>query len=233
MEVALDVNELEALAEKRRSVRNRLEKAIAIMHATSRRPKIWIGKGFYKDTPNDKPEEVDETWFSKCLGYEILDEIEHQTLLLNTLNNAIESLQKVYYDQRQKLSELEGLRLVQLQKKLTTKASGVVDYVKEKVGMTIEPDEMTDNSLNKTLIDYDNLGTISVKQSAESPLRNSLEGTIEDKNRDAAISTDSKSSSAITMARKVKGAVLIGVEELAKEGLKTTEVATRGYEFSL
>jgi hypothetical protein len=109
VDLALDLNELDALTSQRRNVRDMLEKSIAIWKATGNRPTKWVKKDFYVGSP-DRQLPVSDSHLATLLNYEILDAISHFTKVLEMLNVSVRTLQITTFEQRQKVDEQESAR---------------------------------------------------------------------------------------------------------------------------
>jgi hypothetical protein len=112
VELALDLHDLEATCAKRRRVRNKLEKHVALCWATHQRSIVWKRPS----TLPDFPRAVVQSRIAQDIGYEIVDAIEYYAKELALLNNSVRSMQKIYFDQRQRLDELEEYRLEQIKR---------------------------------------------------------------------------------------------------------------------
>lgn len=124
-EVAMDLHELEAVAAKRKRVRNKLEKYIAICWASQQRPVVWKKPSSLPDFPTP----IARNKMARDCGYEVVDAIEFYSKSLALLNEQVRTLQKVHFDQRQKVDELEELRLVQIKKQLEDHTRGAINHV--------------------------------------------------------------------------------------------------------
>ena len=125
VEVALDLNELDALTLERRLIRNALEKAIALYKATGKRPTRWIRRDFYKDTPEMALNPVEGSAFAGVCGCIVVDGIAHLTRLLVTLNEGVRLLQIATFQQRQKVDEEETERQQNVRGKLEVHATQI------------------------------------------------------------------------------------------------------------
>ena len=110
VEVALDLNELDALTLERRLVRNALEKSIAQYKATGKRPIRWIRKDFYKDSQEFALNPVEENTLARFFGCIVVDDIAHMTRVLVTLNEGVRLLHIATFQQRKKVDEEETER---------------------------------------------------------------------------------------------------------------------------
>ena len=125
IELALDLKELDKLINERHEIRIRLEKSIAIATATNRRHLISIDKDFYKGIVGSVPREIESGYINK-FGYILVDGVEHYTKVLEILNEKVDNLQKVYYQQRQVFDESDGLRLHQLTRVIENQTTNVI-----------------------------------------------------------------------------------------------------------
>lgn len=116
VEIALDLNELDELATRRKQVRNSLEKSIAIWKGTGKRPRTLVKKDFYDNEVPNKPIPVQEWSMGAYFGYELYDSIEHYSKLLSILNQNVKQMQLVYIEQRHRLNEIENNRLEEIRK---------------------------------------------------------------------------------------------------------------------
>jgi hypothetical protein len=122
VEIALDLNELAELVERRKQVRNALEKSIAVWKATNHRPIVLVKRNFYEETMPNRPMPVPVWSISTYFGYENYDAIEHYSKLLDILNQNVKQMQLVYIEQRQRLNEMETNRLEEIRRAYAVRA---------------------------------------------------------------------------------------------------------------
>lgn len=103
VELAYDLNELDQLILQRRSVRDRLEKSVALWKATGIRPTIQVSSEFYSGAPHPlEPLPSKHSFFLRLLGVELYDAIDHYYRVLRMLNDNVADLQAMYFDQMRK-----------------------------------------------------------------------------------------------------------------------------------
>ena len=121
VEICLDLHDLDEVVEHRRATRDRLEKAYASWHANGHRPKIKISRSDYEllkaeEIDGGKGIEIvaDSTVQNRrsCLHLEEdlidIDAIAYYTKLLESLNEAVYGLQKLYFSKTLTLDEEGG-----------------------------------------------------------------------------------------------------------------------------
>jgi hypothetical protein len=120
VEVSLDLHELDALVDARVSIRDKLEKAIAIFNATGNRPMIWTSDAYFKSFIGADAETVmEEEQLNDVIDYTgdgpmgltKMDAVEHYTYLLKALNSVVTKKQKELLEKQQLLDELDEARL--------------------------------------------------------------------------------------------------------------------------
>jgi len=208
VEVALDLNELDRVVLQRRQIRDRLEKLIAEFKINNVRPTIIVSSEFYKNMPDSIVLTPLETnWFTRCCGYNYYDSIDHHYRVLGMLNDNVLSLQNVYFQQMQKLDELEAL-----------KNNGmVVDNVFNKMSGVLGGLTM---NLGTTTTD----STDSISDMPPPAKENNKNADIDYSNKHA----NSVRKSVVKLAANSAAMVAGGVGGLAREGIKTAEIATKG-----
>jgi hypothetical protein len=248
VEIALDLDSLDELIEHRTSVRNSLEKAIAAWKATGKRSTILVDHKFY-DGIEGKPFPLSAHWtLWSSFGYERYDSIEHYSKLLDILNNNVRKMQIEFYEQRQKVDEIERNRLKDIKKVLEIKAVETATKQVQRLSRNLKEtsSKVANNAANALLLGYQggsSQGGNSVKSDiiADSPRQ---EGDEEEdgsarvstvsarEDRKSTASTSSKPRGLLdTSKAKAQEVLHIGQrfgEGLAKEGLKTAEFATKG-----
>lgn len=228
VEVAVDLNDLEDLVHNRRLVRNKLEKAIAIFKATKQRPKQWVKASMYKNEVG-RPIPVEDSWIASVLGYEVHDAIDHFEHLLDLFNNNVAQLQRAYYDQRQKLDDDERSRLQILRDKLrkNEQLAGVVNTIGT-IGKTGQQIIVSGSSKLR------DVAATSLRVPA--PTKTDSPRRVEDAKDgdDAELSMSRKRDSSYGSSNNLNplhtGAKFVGtgVEGIAREGIETAKVATKG-----
>jgi hypothetical protein len=121
----MDLHELEAVTAKRKRVRNKLEKYVALCWASHERPLAWKRPSQLPDFPNP----VAQNMVARKLGYEVVDAIEFYARELSLLNEQVANMQHMHFDQRQRVDELEELRLVQIKRQLEDHTRGALHHV--------------------------------------------------------------------------------------------------------
>ena len=121
----MDLFELETVTSKRKRVRDKLEKSIAVCWAVNERPVVWKRPSLLPDFPIP----VVQNKFAQRLGYEVVDSIDYYTKELQLLNEKVVNMQRTHFDQRQRLHELEELRLVQIKRRLEDHTIGALHNV--------------------------------------------------------------------------------------------------------
>lgn len=108
-EFALDVQDLDKVANDRRVTRNRLEKAIAIYSATGRRPVVWLPRSFYDAFPNSHITPLaPSTGLRRLLRQQQYDSIDHYHFYLNHLNSEVEQMQASYMNRDQREGSVDA-----------------------------------------------------------------------------------------------------------------------------
>lgn len=94
IQLACDLSQLDALVAERKTVRDRLEKAIAINEATSSRPTMWLAvEEVEAFGPALKPlEDPEESWVT-ALGFNVVDSIDYYSRMLQELNESVLAMQ--------------------------------------------------------------------------------------------------------------------------------------------
>ena len=141
VDIAVDLQELESLISRRHEIRNDLEKAIALWHATGRRPTLTVRDTFYEDFPPPVP-----TPLSRLRGFSLLrynccwnsnvisvDAIDHHTKVLDIMNESVIKLQEFYFKQRQQEDDSSGLRFQRVQKILGQKTTSILSTMGNKL----------------------------------------------------------------------------------------------------
>ena len=121
----MDLHDLELVSAKRKRVRNKLEKFIALCWANRQRPVVWKRPVMLPDFP----EPVAENTIARKLGYEVVDAIEFYSKELSHLNKQVDNMQRTHFDQRQRVDEIEELRLVQIKRRLEDHTFGALHQV--------------------------------------------------------------------------------------------------------
>ena len=205
VEVALDLHELDRVVFQRRQVRDRLERLITESKITNKRPSILVPTEFYKNMPEPIvliP--LKTNWCTRCCGYNYYDSIDHHYRVLDMLNDNVSSLQNVYFQQMQNLDEIEAF-----------KNHGMV----------------FDNVLNKVSGVLMNLGTTTTDSTDSISETASVKENNNKKNADIDYSYkhgDSVRKSVVKLATNSAAMVAGGVGGLARQGIKTAEIATKG-----
>lgn len=121
----MDLHELEAITAKRRRIRNKLEKYIALCWASQQRPLVWKRPSSLPDFPVP----VVHNKLARDFGYEVVDAIEFYSKSLNLFNERVKSMQKVHFEQRHRVDELEEMRLMQITKQLEDHTNNAMKHV--------------------------------------------------------------------------------------------------------
>lgn len=121
----MDLHELESITAKRRRIRNKLEKYIALCWASQQRPLVWKRPSSLPDFPVP----VVHNKVAQDFGYEVVDAIEFYSKSLNLFNERVKSMQKVHFEQRHRVDELEEMRLMQIQKQLQDHTTNAMKHV--------------------------------------------------------------------------------------------------------
>jgi len=139
IEVALDLRELNSLTSKRKSIRDKLERAIAEYHVDApKRPLVVVKTGdidFFNDLNVRLPHDNEKccTWFSLMIkeickkeryGYEDLDAINYYAAQLQKLNCDTEELQAKCFELHRNLDEVVQRKL---KNKYDTRAAEMVE----------------------------------------------------------------------------------------------------------
>lgn len=128
-ELLLELGELDALTAKRREVRDRLEKSIALWKATGIRPTRWVSKDFYPG--EDPPLQPQQTGgIAGFFGSSVYDAIEHYTHLLAAMNDEVSSLQGKY---RRQVRERSESAASEVRGRLEQEARGMIGFMKNTV----------------------------------------------------------------------------------------------------
>jgi hypothetical protein len=204
VEVALDLYELDRVVLQRRQTRDRLEKLIAEWKSKDIRPTLLVSTEFYKDMPESITlYPLQTNWFIRCCGYHYYDAIDHYSRVLGMLNDNVLSLQNVYFQQMQKLDELEALkRDGMVVHNVFNKMSDVIGGLTNQINissLTSDSTESSETNSNETK-----------KSNFESKTSNSVRKSV------------------VKMAANSAAMVAGGVGGLAREGMKTAEIATKG-----
>ncbi len=106
IEFAVDLKEIDVLCAERSKMRYELEKALAVVEATSERPMVHLKATTYSSSSSSSSSEVSDvvkqpipqttSWVWTALGYVKYDAIDHYYYQLVMLNKSIEQLQEVY-----------------------------------------------------------------------------------------------------------------------------------------
>jgi len=106
IEFAVDLKEIDVLCAERSKMRYELEKALAVVEATSVRPMVHLKATTYSSSSSSSGSEVSDVvkqpipqttgWVWTALGYVKYDAIDHYYYQLTMLNKSIEQLQEVY-----------------------------------------------------------------------------------------------------------------------------------------
>lgn len=243
VEVALDLGELEAVSRHRRRIRDALEKSIALFKATGLRPEIWVAHDLYEgltDRPGGIPLPIRDNTWAQTTGRQILDSIEHHTILLDILNNQVNLLQRRCFEQRRVQEEKEAEQRVEV---LRRRLGDAADHVGQRI-LTL-PLQMITSTVTSTAynvnnekarqvsIDSDPTGSgILPPQSASSACMLELKRPSQSSN----ISTPDEIHSPIQSQQELitdapeqpEGYNLNLARLMAREGLRTAEVATQG-----
>lgn len=119
VQITLDLTELEKLVQRRRLVRNKLERAVACWKATGTRPECWLSP---KDVEQAGPvghahvplhrtpffprlfsnSLLGET-YTDCYGRRKYDSIDHLSLELQQLNDIVSEMQTKFYSQTEEI----------------------------------------------------------------------------------------------------------------------------------
>lgn len=121
----MDLHELESITAKRRRIRNKLEKYIALCWASQQRPLVWKRPSSLPDFPVP----VVHNKIARDFGYEVVDAIEYYSKSLNLFNERVKSMQKVHFEQRHRVDELEEMRLLQITKQLEDHTNTAMKHV--------------------------------------------------------------------------------------------------------
>lgn len=202
VEVALDLNELDRVVLQRRRIRDRLETLIAEWKSKDIRPVILVSTEFYKDMPECIAlNPLQTNWFTRCRGYHCYDAIDHYYRVLGMLNDNVLTLQNVYFQQMQKLDELEALKR----------------------------DGMVVNNMSNIMSDAIGGFTNQINTALTSDSTESFETNNETKKSNFESKTgNSVRKSVVKMAANSAAMVAGSVGGLAREGMKTAEIATKG-----
>jgi len=204
VEVALDLNELDRVVLQRRQTRDRLEKLIAEWKSKDIRPVLLVSTEFYKDMPESITlYPLQTNWFIRCCGYHNYDAIDHYYRVLGMLNDNVLSLQNVYFQQMQKLDELEALkRDGMVVHNVFNKMSDVIGGLTNQINISSLTSDSTESSETNS--------NEAKKSNFESKTSNSVRKSV------------------VKMAANSAAMVAGGVGGLAREGMKTAEIATKG-----
>lgn len=94
IQLACDLSQLDALVAERKTVRDRLEKAIAINEATGSRPTMWLAIDEVEAFgPDLKPLEDREVSWVTALGFKVVDSIDYYSRMLQELNESVLAMQ--------------------------------------------------------------------------------------------------------------------------------------------
>lgn len=204
--------------------------------ATQKRPVVWVLNDVYSEYENP-PQSLEGTYLSNLFGYNIYDSIEHHSRLLQLLNERVKNLQLMYLDQLKNASS----EYSKIQGRLEAHTSAFVGALKEKIIDNTAP--VLDRVTSK----------FSKPKNGEDPsssllkgdeLSSSYTGTSNDGNNDPDYCVNQNSSSksdengrsdeglkkypVLNIGARIVNAAGSGVEGLAKEGLKTAQIATKG-----
>lgn len=244
--MALDLHELEALTHRRREIRNKLEKAIAVSKASGKRPTVWVAADFYHGTPlyeetagggnmspllaaavgmDPPPAPVTTNALAKRLGFQVLDSVEHYCRVLSLLNDNVESLQAVYFEQRQRLDQIEERRVSEMRKA----TQSVLQQIASTVGVSRVPfsaaaAEHFDGGDNGD-DDSNDCESTPARSSGVPTTRGSADVAGSTSGPQPAASSRSRTAQVLGLSAKMVGSSMGG---LAKEGIKTAEIATKG-----
>lgn len=108
IEIALDLNELENLCATRRTVRNQLEKAIAVSNAYNVPHTVNLKKSYFAKS-EISPKPVGKSQFWGMFGYELYDAVEVFEQRLDELNRLVLDRQRLYYTKAAELEKSESL----------------------------------------------------------------------------------------------------------------------------
>ena len=264
VEIAVDLKELEALIARRHEVRNDLEKAIAVWHASGRRPTLTIKEDFYQDfpppvpTPLDPPKGLSAFLNSLCCRGKVIvvDSIDHNTKVLEMMNESVIKLQEFYYTQRQQEDDSHSeLRFKRMKKILEKKTSAIVSSVGNKLSNLVSPlesrrshsDEANQSqSLEEAYPSNSVEVSGEIAESSPNPLLDNEATdsvppvvTADDSFDNKKTASEGLKGTVINIGSTISdatksGAIMVGeatkhgVEGLAKEGLKTAKFATKG-----
>jgi hypothetical protein len=174
VEIALDVSNLEFLCDSRQTVRNKLEKSIAVFNATYKRQTLWVkpsdvieaeseiesssAKSARKVTTNSCSTSV-----AGCMGYVIVDAIEHYTKMLVCLNGTVIDMQKFYSAAASKQQREDSSRLVKTKEQLSSLSqtpasrregksmkSAITDRESPKGASNLDVEDFPSESIEKT-----------------------------------------------------------------------------------
>ena len=226
VEIALDISELDTLTVERRSVRNKLEKEIAVLKASGRRPSILVSADFYRDLP-DPLVPLPTSPLCLWLGYSKYDSIDHHYHLLRMLNENVSTLQQAYFEQSYGayndpdsnsgigVNEQRGSR------SLTEQASPETDSDSDAHGIfnrLLCMLERFKSSSEQELYDVDSRkGGRADSSDGDNHTRSSVTNTM------VSMGVQMVSKAAIVAETMEKG-----VEDLANAGISTAKIATKG-----
>ncbi len=225
MEVSLDLHELEELTNKRKIIRNNLEKAIAVGKATGQRATVWVSHDFHSgfesfDQTLRHPIRSADNCVASLFKFHLFDSIEHYSRVLEILNDKVESLQHEYFRQTQTIDEMEEYRILEMRKSTKSLFHQIVvnSHVpftnkrgKEGFVETVN-DSSTFQHFNESVFSQNDNGGIHFFPD-EVNNSNTLEPS------------KNTTVKAINLGAKMVGSSVGG---LAKEGIKTAELATKG-----
>jgi hypothetical protein len=189
-------------------------------------------------------------------GYSAVDSIDYHEVLLSQLNSAVEELQDQYFQQQRQHvpydrgQEQGGRDHHHLQGRIEVQTRDAINNISQKInsqgvfgsfvnvfrsdGSGRQPvDHNLDRSRSKeeALLEHDSLGQMTASQV------NVNFTSDEEKRRDSALSTSGSADETLlsdsekrgnNVLDKIRTAAGTGVEELAKEGYKTAQYATKG-----
>jgi hypothetical protein len=150
------------------------------------------------------------------LNFHVLDSIEHYSRVLEILNDKVESLQEVYFEQRQTVDEMEEFHILEMRKSAKSLLHQIVvnSHVPFTDRVVNEEKTATDSFVfshfNESLLNQND----NVEVSPSGKVNNNLVAP-----------SKNTTVKAINLGAKMVGSSVGG---LAKEGIKTAELATKG-----
>jgi len=244
VEIAVDLKALETLVVHRQEIRNLLEKAIAVWHATSRRPTVNVKRDFYDGVQPPYPAPISELqglskcWYrvTYCCGdgdMVVMDSIDHYAKVLEMMNISVKNLQSFYFEQRQHDDNSHGLRFEKMQKMLEEKTLNILGSIQSSTAAVIPSNSTISNPISSSSSESVNNGVFNSSEEKEDIVIENNESSVRKAPAEAFKDVVINIGSTITDVTK-SGAIIMGdvtkqgVEGLALEGLKTAKFATKG-----